>query len=321
MGEAFITRRGGARAKLRSISIATPPTKTDYIVGEAFDPAGMVVVADIGNGTTEVTDYTVSPSTIASGTTYVTVQYTLEGVTKSATQNITATLPNASLNANTWELIARVAAAGLASTYWNIGDTKDESLNDTTYQMQIIGFDHDDLHSGDAKYSDAKYNGGTNKAAMTLQMKNVYVDGRKINTSNTNTGGWRDCQMRNTTMPEMEGYMSTALKNALRTAAKVTSIGSGTSTAETADKLFLLAEIEVFAARTNSVAGEGVQYEYYSAGNSRLKYKPGSTSASAWWLRSPKYNHSSGWCYIKSDGTTDSGYPTNTYGVALAICI
>ena len=51
---------------LQSIRIATPPTKTDYIAGEAFNPAGMVVEANFGGGTIiEASGYTVSPSTMA----------------------------------------------------------------------------------------------------------------------------------------------------------------------------------------------------------------------------------------------------------------
>ena len=35
----------GASAELSSIEITTPPTKTEYVAGEKFDPTGMVVTA------------------------------------------------------------------------------------------------------------------------------------------------------------------------------------------------------------------------------------------------------------------------------------
>ena len=49
--------------KLESISIWSPPTKTEYTEAEYFDPAGMVVTASYSNGTTKpVTGYTYSPT-------------------------------------------------------------------------------------------------------------------------------------------------------------------------------------------------------------------------------------------------------------------
>ena len=48
---------------LTGISITTPPSVTNYVVGDVFDTDGMVVTAEYDDGTTkEVTDYTVSPS-------------------------------------------------------------------------------------------------------------------------------------------------------------------------------------------------------------------------------------------------------------------
>ena len=36
--------------ELESIQITTPPARTEYIAGEGFDPAGMVVTAVYSNG-------------------------------------------------------------------------------------------------------------------------------------------------------------------------------------------------------------------------------------------------------------------------------
>lgn len=79
--------------ELSSIAITTPPTKTAYAVGETFDTTGMVVTATYNNGDTEeVSDYTYSPTTaLTVEDTSVTVSYTSEEVTKTATQSITVT--------------------------------------------------------------------------------------------------------------------------------------------------------------------------------------------------------------------------------------
>lgn len=53
------TDENGNVIKLTSISVDTLPTKLDYVVGETFNPEGMVVKATYSNGTSKViTDYT-----------------------------------------------------------------------------------------------------------------------------------------------------------------------------------------------------------------------------------------------------------------------
>lgn len=91
MGEAFILRRGGGKAKLKSIAITTPPTQTSYIRGQAFNPAGMVVTADIGGVPVVVTTYAVTPTVLSLEDTGVTVSFTAGGVTCTATQSVTVT--------------------------------------------------------------------------------------------------------------------------------------------------------------------------------------------------------------------------------------
>ena len=83
---------------LDSISITSPPSKTDYKAGETFNTSGMVVKAQYTNGTViiakdiVVTGWNVTPSgALEAGRTSVTVQYTEGGVTKTATQAITVT--------------------------------------------------------------------------------------------------------------------------------------------------------------------------------------------------------------------------------------
>jgi uncharacterized repeat protein (TIGR02543 family) len=79
---------GGDTSKtLASIAITTHPTKTTYTMGESLNMAGMVVRATYTNGTTAtVTGYTTSGfSSTTAGTQTVTVSYSEDGVTKTAT--------------------------------------------------------------------------------------------------------------------------------------------------------------------------------------------------------------------------------------------
>lgn len=73
------------------IAVTTQPGKKTYYIGEAFDPAGMVVTATFADDTTEnVTgDCTFSPATIAKDTTDITVNYQRAGIRKTASVPVT----------------------------------------------------------------------------------------------------------------------------------------------------------------------------------------------------------------------------------------
>ena len=79
--------------QLESISITTPPAKTEYFVGETFDPTGMVVQATFSNGQTMLvsnSNLTFDPSgELSADTTSVTVNFQLGLKMVSATQAIT----------------------------------------------------------------------------------------------------------------------------------------------------------------------------------------------------------------------------------------
>ncbi len=64
---------------VKSIEITTPPTKTEYMAGDKFDPKGMVVTAHYTDGTTaDLTEngYTIfHGDKLTQGQTYVTIQY------------------------------------------------------------------------------------------------------------------------------------------------------------------------------------------------------------------------------------------------------
>ena len=80
-----------AQKTLESIKVTTAPTRTTYTEGEKFDKTGMKVIAKYSDGTTkEVTDYTYTPAgELKTTDKTITVSYTENEVTKTATQEIT----------------------------------------------------------------------------------------------------------------------------------------------------------------------------------------------------------------------------------------
>ena len=126
--------------------------------------------------------------------------------------------------------------------------------------------------------------------------------------------------MRTSTMATLLNQLSSDLKSVLKFVNKVTSKGNNQSGLETtSDKLFLLSEIEVFGATQYSYAGEGKQYEYYTAGNSTIKKVNG--SAGYWWERSPRSGNTSNFCYVNNSGTAYSYNASYSYGVSFGFCV
>lgn len=216
------------------------------------------------------------------------------------------------LNDTTWDNIAIVSKLGKAQDYWKVGDTKTVAVNGVNYQFQIIGFDHDTLTTKD---------GTRTKAGITFQMVDCLNTTYSMNGSNTNSGGWNGSTMRTSTMATLLNQLPAALKNVLKSVNKLSGTGGGSTsgTQTTHDKLFLLSEVEIFGTTTYSVPGEGTQYAYYKAGNSKVKKVNG--SANGWWERSPYSGNTNGFCNVASSGNADRSGASSSYGVSFGFCV
>lgn len=285
MGECLLVRRGGGKPTLKGISVKTPPTKIQYLEGEAFDFSGMVISANLSGMLVDITSgYTCTPTVMGAADTTVTISYTVNGKTATTTQVMQKAPYKPVFAENTWSQIVDACADGTASILWQVGDEKTFDFGGTTLTAVIIGKNHDDLDATDAKYGDGTYNSGTGKAALTLQTKELLNAYYAMNTGSSNYGGWTQSYMRGTTMPQLKQTLPVELREALRVVTKHSqiyydSIGVGA----TADSLFLPSKYEVFASGNSS---EGAQYAYYAAGNSRIKRVVGTSNAEVWWLRS-----------------------------------
>lgn len=255
------------------------------------------------------------------------------------------------LNDCTWDEISEISSSGQAANYFAVGDCKEIVLNGTvgaltfndyhTYAF-IIGFDHNAELEGEHRihfqlaktalsggkdicFVDSNYNSTGSSAAF------------RMNTRNTNSGGWKDSYMRNnicgtsktSTSGRIMGAIPADLRNALKSVTKYTnntgnSSNSGAVTATT-DYFFLLAEYEVFGniAYSNTYeANYQQQYAYYSAGNSKVKYRHNSTGSSAlWWLRSSFASKSNYFMYVISSGGVYGYYANNSLGFAPGFCV
>lgn len=199
----------------------------------------------------------------------------------------------------------------------SIGDQVTLSLNGTGYAFDIIGFNHDTL-TDTAAYGEET---ATGKAGITFQMHDLFATYYPMNSYNTNSGGWKSSNMRTSTMATMKGYLPAAWQTAIKPVNKVSGIGGGSSsgTETVSDSCFLLAEIEVFGSTTYSVSGEGTQYAYYKAGNSKVKNT--TNFADRWWERSPYSGNGNSFCYVNISGAAAFSNPTLKPLIAFGFCV
>lgn len=178
---------------------------------------------------------------------------------------------------NSWDDIARACQSGSVPDSWKVGDVKYLDYLGIGYPVTIIGKNHDD-------YAD-----GSGKAPLTLMFigtEPITRTTKAMNSSGTNTSGWGSCPFRSELQALYCIQLPAAIKPYIREVNKLTSSGNQSSTiVTTADKLFLLSEVEIAGTTSKSFAGEGTVYKYFADDPSR-KYDLYGTSGQ-YWLRSP----------------------------------
>ena len=219
---------------------------------------------------------------------------------------------------DTWEQIQQACLDGTYKTVYHVGDTKDITLTtNEVITVAILGFDHDDLATG------------TGKAAITIGMVNLLSSTYPMNSTGTTVSGWDESKMRISTMGTLLSQLPSDLQSVIKQVnKKATAGGASTSITTSADKLWLLAEVEVDGTASAGYADEGEQYEYWktvkdgTVAADRVKYlSNGSGSAYAWWLRSPADSGSNLFRYIHSTGRVTNGAANSTNGVSFGFCV
>ena len=256
------------------------------------------------------------------------------------------------LNDYTWDEISEISSSGEAASMFKVGDCKEIVLNGTvgvltfndyhTYAF-IIGFDHNASREGSNRIhfqlAKTALSGGTDVCLTDGQyFKTGSSAAFRMNTSSTNSGGWEDSYMRNNILGTSKtsysgkfiGVLPSALRNALKSVTKYTNNTGGASTSlsavtATTDYIFLLSEYEVFGScsiANSNEASRQQQYAYYSAGNSKVKYRHTSTSKTAnWWLRSASRSGPSAFAAVNTAGDVNSYRADFSLGVAPGFCV
>lgn len=292
-----------------SMTLDTTTKSKTITVTRSGDGTISAVSSNTAAATVSVSGNTVTVSGKANGSATITISVAAgTNYTAPASKScaVTVSFLKDNFADNDWASIIAACHSGSVPSTWVVGNSKTMTINGASYQVDIIGKNHDTYTAG-------------GKAPLTFQLHDCYADTKAMNSSNTNSGGWTSCAMRSTHLPAILALMPTEIQNGIREVNKLTSAGSQSATINTtADKLFLLSEVEIFGSTTYSEAGEGTQYDYYKAGNSKVKKRNG--SAAYWWERSPRGSYSASFCIVNSYGNADYNSASNARGVAFGFC-
>ena len=337
---------------LSATSLALDATTTSGTITVTRSGDGKITASSSATdiATVAVSGNIITITGVASGSATVTVNVA-EGTNHTAPSSKTVAvtvqfLPavGTPLNDCTWEQIRAISDAGLASSYFAVGDRKAVALSGTagglslsgTYYCYIIGIDHNSAKEGANRihfqFGYTAASGGVHIAFIDGGYNRGYTSGSHFNMNNAqdNSGGWANSRMRTTIIPTFKDCLPSDLQAVLKTVTKYSdNTGGGSDTASyvtaTTDDIFLLAEWEVLGARKNANSAEQnyqAQYAYYSAGNSKVRYRHSSTGSTAnWWLRSASADNSAVFCRVYYSGGADTSGASYSYGFAPAFCV
>ena len=217
---------------------------------------------------------------------------------------------------------ATVTVNGVQKTL-NVGDTA--TLDGK--KVRILGFNHDEL--ADSEKTTA-YDSATETGKAGISFEYVdFLTSASMNISNTNLGGWKNTELRET----LNGatYSSLITKYNIKKVKKDYIPEYNTaSTSKSEDYLWLLSCGEIWdngynggVTRGYAITTEGKQYKYYKMNLGNTKYsdsnnitkKPSVSNSNWWWLRSPRYDGSAGFCAGSSRGYCGSSAVSTSGGV------
>lgn len=328
---------------------------TDTItVTRVGDGAITATSSNTSIATVSVSDNIVTVTAKAKGDVTVTVRVaagTNHTAPADKTCAVSVTIPTSPLNDNSWETIREVSDAGQGANYWKVGDTKALTINGTvagtalnvTVNAFILGFNHNSAKEGNNRIHFQIGKIGTTDIALVdsnYDSSGTSV-GFQMNTSRTSSGGWNGSYGRKTLLGNSgnpssppSGSLLAALPADLlvvmKSVAKYTdNAGDASNTSgdvtPTTDYLFFLAEFEVQGARYYANQYEQnsqAQYDYYMAGNSKVRYKhDATTTACYWWCRSPYYALIDHFCGVNTVGYSATAEASKSFGLAPGFCV
>lgn len=351
-----IDKKAGSFTKDKTSIQITTSKKSDTIT---ITREGTGAISASSNNTqvatTSVSGNVVTVTGVKSGNCVITINVaadTNHTAPASQTVNVSVSLISNTLNENSWADIKSVSDAGTGATYWNVGDYKNIQISGTVQRMSlnstvrafILGFNHNRGKEGSNRihFQIGKTTSGTDIAFCDSNYNMAdSSQGFRMNLSNSNSGGWNGSYGRKTLLgnsgtpnsPPANSFMAALpadLRAVMKPVTKYTdNSGGGSNTSgsvtATTDYLFFLAEFEVQGTCSSANQYEQnyqAQYDYYKAGNSKVKYRHDATGTAVYhWCRSPYCNNSHFFCYVRPNGSADNSNAYTSFGLAPGFCV
>ena len=216
-----------------------------------------------------------------------------------------------------------IIETGHAKDYFELGDKVKIVLGttvctDTAIILQVIGFNH------------YKKQDSNNFASVVFHMIGLMNSTRRMNATNTNTGGWASTELRgflnNTLFPELPRHWQSMIKSVQ----VMSSAGNQSSNITTSnDKLFLLSSAEVGFSTSEvpyknevDAGSENLTFPVFVTNTDRVrKTFNGEGTAGSWWLRSPNSGQSTSFQYVYNSGNASTNNASNANALAWGFCI
>ena len=265
-----------------------------------------------------------SGTPIATGTGYIYVPLALVDTYKAATgwstyaEQIRASEDYPEVcDQYTWEAVFKTIDAGTYKDVYAVGDLVPLDLgSEGVVNMQIAGFDVDDLADGSGKAPISWVSKELLKNASRINPALVTNDDGTYQEGTGTIGGWEKSEMRtylnNTIKPLIPEAVRNSIVPVTKSQAAFDTSGNGFTQTN---------EDDVWLPSKDEVQGSGSKYYqmFKDQNENRIKMGSGSVAKSSWWLRDA--NAITSFYYIATSGSVNTISPTVTYvRIALGFC-
>ena len=238
---------------------------------------------------------------------------------------------SASFALDSWETIAEMVRTGKALEVYNVGDTKEVTVDgytngdETTFTVRIANMSTPEQCNNDVFSQTA--------CGFVIEFEDI-ITTHNMNSTSTNVGGWPGSKMYSFVNNDIYNALPSDLRNVIIDTYTVSGHGySESSNFTSIDKLYLLSTKEVWGKEgTSNTIGndkaeaETRQLDYYknngvTTSNYSIAIKTYQGSAYRWWLRSANSGGSNFFYNVNTSGDWEYYGATTTNGVAPAFRI
>ena len=207
-----------------------------------------------------------------------------------------------------WQAVFDSIDAGTYKTDYAIGDLVPLNLgSEGVVNMQIAGFDVDDLADGSGK---APISWISKELLKTQHIMNPKPTGDEGTGA---YGGWEKCEMRTYLKETIKPLIPDTVRNKI-----VSVIKTQTAYDTTQTSFSQTTEDDVWLPTRSEMRTEGVYKAIFNDGAMRSKTIVETTSAIRWWNRDA--DNYAAFCCINADGVFSSNTASEKYGIALGFC-